>query len=80
MIPKGTVVKFRPTGHADHVYHVRVNGSPQHTFTSQAGVEYTQFGGVRVRPADLSVSFGHQHIYTARTDGLAVVSPTGDRP
>ena len=73
IIEPGTIVRFRPTGHAAHTYHVRVTNMRQQRFVSPGNREYIVFGGYRVRPADLNVSFGHQHAYTVRADELQIV-------
>lgn len=72
-IAAGTVVRFVPAGHAGRTYHVRVADTAQHRFRSEAGIEYIAFSGRRVRPADLSVSFGEQHSYTVRAAGVETI-------
>lgn len=72
-ITPGTVVRFVPAGHANRAYHVRVANTPQHKFSSDHG-DYIAFSGRRVRPADLTVSFGEQHAYTVCASDIVEVS------
>lgn len=72
-IQPGTVVKFVRRGRARRTYYVRVTGRNQLRGTSEQGNVYVTFDGYRVRPDDVSVSFGNWHVYTVREAELETV-------
>jgi hypothetical protein len=69
----GTILRFRPTSNANRKYTVRVTSKNQQRYPSPGGRVYVSFVGVRVRPADHNVSFGHNHAYVVREDAVEVV-------